>query len=225
MLILAGTAFAFYNSVRGLIAGVLFIPLWMRFWDREMQRRRREQFEGEFAGSLQSMAAALETGRSLENAMLETLRALKREGKEGTMIGREFGIMCRQLSVNRTAEDVWKDFADRCSLSEVKEMAMIITAGKRTGGNLIRVLRRSISQTAEKLEVQREIRAVLAARRMELRLMLAMPYAVLLYMRLVFPQMTARLYGNAAGALMMTVCLVLYASAALIGRRIIRRVG
>lgn len=102
---------------------------------------------------------------------------------------------------------------------------MVIGAGKRTGGNLIRVMRRSVEQTAGKMEVIREIRAVLASRRLELRLMLVMPFAILLYMRLVFGRMISLLYGNAAGVIVMTLCLGLYAAAAVLGHRIVQTAG
>ena len=224
-LILTGAVFVFYNSLKAMILAVVFIPVWMRFWDKEMQKIRREQFEKDFARSLQIMSAALEAGQSFENAMRETLRTLVREGGGQTMIGREYALMCRQLSVNMPAEQIWGEFAARCGIREVKEMAMVIGAGKRTGGNLIRVMRRSVEQTAGKMEVIREIRAVLASRRLELRLMLVMPFAILLYMRLVFGRMISLLYGNAAGVIVMTLCLGLYAAAAVLGHRIVQTAG
>ncbi len=222
LIILAGAVFVFYNTFKAMILAVIFIPVWMRFWDGEMQKRRREEFERDFARSLQIMSAALEAGQSFENSMHETLRTLVREGRQETMVGREYALMCRQLSVNIPAEEVWEEFAARCGLREVKEMAMVIGAGKRAGGNLIRVMRRSLEQTAGKMEIIREIRAVLASRRLELRLMLVMPFAILLYMRLVFGRMIALLYGNAAGITVMTLCLALYGTAAFLGHRIVR---
>ena len=219
-----GVAFVFYNSAKAMILAPVILPFWMRWWDALKQSRKKRQFEREFRQCLQSLEAALQTGRSFENAMRQVTG-----GTPGAlrcpMAGKEFSVMCRQLEMNVPVETVWENFAGRCPHPDVREMALVITSGKRAGGNLIRVMRRSISQITQKMEVQREIETVLAARRLELRLMLAMPFAILLYMRMAFSGMMSLLYGSLPGVIVMTLCLGLYAAAGIIGHRIVRIAG
>ncbi|MBQ1395407.1 MAG: type II secretion system protein F, partial [Lachnospiraceae bacterium] len=87
------------------------------------------------------------------------------------------------------------------------------------------VMRRCMVQIAEKMEVHRQIDTVLSARKLELRLMLLMPFMILLYLRLVFTNMISLLYGNFPGVIVMTLCLVLYVAAGVLGYRIVRTAG
>lgn len=216
------TALIFYNSVRALALGIVIMPCWMLWWGRERQRIKKEEFERQLSAALQALAAALEAGHAFENAMMEVCREQERERQDRSMVGREFKVMAQELAMNIPVETVWEHFALRCTQRDVQELAMVVGAGKRSGGNLIQVMRRCVLQITEKMEVLSEIETMLSARKLELRLMLIMPAAILLYMRFVFGGMMAYLYGSTAGVIVMTVCLCLYAAAAVLGSRIIR---
>ena len=218
-------AYVFYNSALALILSLVIVPGWMRWWMGERQRIKQRDLAEKLSIGLQSLTAALEAGRAFENAMLEVCREQEREGRDQTMVGREFRIMAQELSMNVPIEQVWSHFARRCRQQDVREMAMVIGAGKRTGGNLVSVMRRCIVQIAEKMEVHRQIDTVLSARKLELRLMLLMPFVILLYLRLVFGNMISLMYGNLAGVIIMTLCLALYVAAGVLGHRIVRAAG
>ena len=218
----AAVAFIFYDSLLAMLLTAVILPLFMHWWAVTMQDAKRAEFERQLAEALQGLTGALEAGHAFENAISEICREQEREGRARTMVGREFKLMEQELAINIPVETVWEHFAKRCGQQDVQEIAMVIDAGKRSGGNLIHVMRRCMLQIAEKIDVRREIEASLSSRKMELYLMLMMPAAVLLYMRLVFSDMMAMLYGNAAGIAVMTVCLAVYAAAAWLGNRIIR---
>ena len=218
-------AYVFYNSVLALVLSPVIIYGWMRWWLGERQKIRQRDFAEELRVSLQSLTAALEAGQAFENAMLEVCREKEREGRDQSMVGKEFRIMAQELSMNVPIEQVWSHFAGRCRQQDVREMAMVIGAGKRTGGNLIHVMRRCMVQIAEKMEVHRQIDTVLSARKLELRLMLLMPFVILLYLRVVFGNMISLMYGNLTGVIVMTFCLGLYVAAGVLGYRIVRTAG
>ena len=222
LLLCTGIALIFYDTLRALILSPVILPAWMCWWDAERRRCRKEEFERQMHAALQSLTAALETGHAVENAMMEVCREQEREGKEQTMVGREFKVMEQELLINVPVETVWDHFAARCGHRDVREIAMVVRAGKRSGGNLIHVMRRCMQQITEKMEVLRQIETILSSRELELKLMLMMPALILIYMRLAFAGMMKLLYHNTAGLIVMTVCLVLYAAAAVLGERIVR---
>ena len=221
MIITAAAAFVFYNSPKALILGILIIPFWMRMWDDDRQKIKQAAFEQQLQKALMILSSSLEAGHSLENATAETYEELVRDGSKETMVGHEFAIMSRGLSMNLTVEQCWETFARRCGQTDVAEFAMVIKAGKRSGANLIEVTKKCARQIADKLDVKREIDTVLTSKRFELKVLLVMPWVILLYMRMVFSGMTDQLYRNPAGILVMTLCLVVYAAAAVWGRKII----
>ncbi len=52
--------------------------------------------------------------------------------------------------------------------------------------------------------------------------MCAVPFAVILYMKLTFGEFLNVLYGNMAGAAVMSICICVYMGAYVCGRKIIR---
>ena len=83
------------------------------------------------------------------------------------------------------------------------------------------IIRSAAETIGGRIEVSREIDTVLAAKRMEQKIMTAMPCGILLYMRLASPGFLDLMYTTGLGAAIMTVCLIAYGGAVLIGRKII----
>ena len=212
----------FYNTPKALPVSLILMPLWLRWWREEMQQRKQQIFAVQLQESLRMLSAALEAGRSLENAICGVCEEMERQGTDDSLVGREFYRMRQQLALNWPVERVWQSFAGRTGQRDVVETAMVVSAGKRAGGNLISVMRKSTLQIAERMEVDREIDTLLSSKKTELVIMLAMPIGILLYMRIVFNEMIAHLYHNAPGVIVMSLALALYLAAAWWGQRIIR---
>ena len=73
----------------------------------------------------------------------------------------------------------------------------------------------------EKIDVEREIHTVISAKKMELRIMSVIPFAMIVYLRLSFPEFLSVLYGNVAGIIIMSVCLAIYLVSYEVGKRIV----
>ena len=63
---------------------------------------------------------------------------------------------------------------------------------------------------------------MIASKKLEFDIMCAVPFVIILYMKLTFGEFLSVLYGNAVGMIIMTVCLCVYLAAYRIGRKIIR---
>lgn len=70
--------------------------------------------------------------------------------------------------------------------------------------------------------MKREIDTMLAAKKYEFQIMSIVPYGIIGYMSLSFPEFMNELYGNMAGIGVMTLCLGIYAGAYYLGIRILR---
>lgn len=76
-------------------------------------------------------------------------------------------------------------------------------------------------QTIEgRLEVEDEIDTMITSKRMEYNIMSAMPFAIILYMRICNPGYMDALYGNILGAAAMSICLVIIILAIAWGQKI-----
>ena len=71
-------------------------------------------------------------------------------------------------------------------------------------------------------DVRKAIDTMLAAKKYEFQIMSVVPYGIIGYMSLSFPEFMNELYGNMAGIGVMTLCLGIYAGAYYLGIRILR---
>ena len=67
----------------------------------------------------------------------------------------------------------------------------------------------------------KEIEATLAAKKSEQMIMSLMPVGIILYLQMTSPGFLSVLYGNPFGIAAMSICLVIYAAAYWLGRRIV----
>ena len=134
---------------------------------------------------------------------------------------RELMLMVRELRMQIPVEQVIEEMAGRVELEDVESFAAVFATAKRSGGDMIAVIRNTAGQIADKIDVKREIQTVLAAKKYEFKVMSGIPYGIIAYMSLSFPEFMTCLYGNIIGTGVMTVCLIIYIAAYYLGVRLI----
>lgn len=211
----------FYSDLRMSIFLIPIGVIWYRNLLREVEQKKIRQFEQQFQNALQSLQAQLNVGYSMENGMKEVQRELKLLYSERSVIVREFTYMTRQLNLNITAEQVWTEFAERVGLSQVDGFVTVFAQAKRSGGDSISILKNAIRHMRERAEIQQEIETMIAARKLEFRIMTWILFGIIAYMRITFPEFMSVLYGNLFGKCFMSICLVVYFSAWKLGQGIV----
>ncbi|WP_122644593.1 type II secretion system F family protein [Luxibacter massiliensis] len=205
-------------------AGILLMPLtgfYLYIWQQEQCRRKEQEFRGQFKESIRALAAALNVGYSVENALREAAVEMRALYKKDSRIRREYDRMIYQMDMNRTAEQVMGDFAERVEQEDVIGFTAVFTAAKRTGGDSIQIIRNAVKDISEKMEVENEIDTLLSAKKLEFRIMCVIPMGIILYMKLAFPEFMQVLYGNLFGGAVMSMCLGIYLAAWRIGKAIV----
>lgn len=202
----------------------VLLPLGIKYYNRlikQVEDKGKRRFERQFQDALQSLEAQLNVGYSMENAIKEVQRDLQIMYDKKTLIVREFTYMARQLNLNVTAEIAWKDFAARIALPEVDTFVTVFSLAKRSGGDSIMIIKNAVRQLGDKAEVKREIDTVIAAKKLEFRVMSMIPFGIIAYMRLTFPEFMSGLYGNLPGVIFMSICLAAYITAWNLGCKIV----
>ena len=160
-------------------------------------------------------------GYSMENAIKEVQKDLQVMYKNDTVIVREFSYMVSQLNLNVNVELVWEEFAKRVNIPEADSFVTIFAQAKRSGGDSIAIIKNAVKQIVEKAEVNREIATVIAEKKLEFQVMSVIPFGIIGYMRISFPEFMDILYGNIRGVLFMSGCLLAYLAAWRLGNRIV----
>lgn len=216
--ILAGMFF-----YRSFAAAFLLSPAglyFLRIFGRQKEKEKRQRLRNAFKEAILSVAANLRAGYAVENAFRETLREMEiLYGKEAA-IYREFYRIVQGLANQISIETLLGQFAKRTKLAEIQEFADVFSIAKRSGGNLAEIIYETAGIISEKIEAEKEIQVLTAAKRLEQNVMFIIPFAIILYVNATSAGYFDILYTTAAGRTVMTVCLGIYGAAYLLGRKI-----
>ena len=208
-LALCMVSYLFYGTFLGAILLSPYLIWYMKSWKNEIIKKKQQSFRMQFKEAIQSISAALSVGYSVENAMREAVKDLKNIYKKEEMILRELSFMIRQLQMNMTAENVLQEFALRTRDEDVQTFVTVFAMAKRSGGDTLELIRNTVRQIGDKIDVEREITTIMSAKKMEFRIMTLIPFGMILYMKISFPEFLDVLYGNITGFIIMTFCLLI----------------
>ncbi len=220
VLILA-VSYLFYGT---WLSAILFSPYLIRYiksWEKQTIKKRQQAFRLQFKETIQSLAAGLNVGYSVENALREAYKELKALYGQDERIMKELVHIIRQMQMNVTAETALREFATRTGDEDVQIFVTVFNMAKRSGGDTMAIIRNAVQQMVEKLEVEREIHTLISAKRMEFQIMTAIPFAMIVYMRISFSDFMEVLYGNVLGVVIMTVCLIIYLFSYEVGKKMV----
>ncbi len=221
MLIIVILGYLFYQHLIGVLLLTPLLYFYYKIKRNNLMKERKWKLNLEFRDGIFAWSAALEAGYSAENAMEEARRDLLHIYRENAMIVQEFTYMVNQLRVNVTVEKVLEDFAVRSQVEDILSFSEVFTTAKRTGGDLINVIKLTGAIISDKVEVKREIITLITAKRVEANMMKGIPLFILLYLSLSSPGFLDPLYHNTFGVIVMTVLLLMYLAAFLVIERII----
>ena len=218
---MGAAGYLFYDSWLSVLLVIPGLCLYLVQWQKEQCHKKEQEFREQFKTGIQAMASAMNVGYSVENAVREAARDMKPLFQKECRIQKEFNRMIHQLDMNRTAEQVLSEFAERVAQEDVDSFVTVFITAKRTGGDSITIIRNAVRDIGEKIEVEKEIQTFLAAKKLEFKVMCVIPFGIILYMRLAFPEFMGVLYGNLLGVVLMSVCLGIYVAAYKIGRDLV----
>ena len=204
-------AYLFYRSV---IVSLIFSAAGLlapRQHRNSLLIRRRERLKIQFKEALYSLTSSLAAGRSVENAFvssLEDLRLLYPDPR--TEVIREFEIIRSRMAYGEPLEQTLDDFSKRAQIDDITQFVDVFIICKRSGGDLVEVIRRTSQTIGEKLEIQQEIAVMVAQKRYESRIMMAVPFIFLAFLSMTAPDYMAPLYQG-VGYVLLTVSLLLLA--------------
>ena len=122
--------------------------------------------------------------------------------------------------MNETVENALSDFAGRSGLEDISVFTEAFIIGKRSGGNMMEIIRNSSAIIADKLRIREEIDTLLAQRKMERKVMNAMPVGLVLLLSWSTGDYMSPVFNTIAGRLAMSVAVALLAAASILTGKI-----
>lgn len=214
-------SYLFYGTFWLMILFSPYLFLHMKNWKKDRILKKQQNFRFQFKEMIQSLESALSVGYSLENALKEADKDLHRIYKEEDMILRELSFMMRQVQMNIPVEQTFLELSERVQDEDVETFVTVFAMAKRSGGDAVEIIRNAVRQMGEKIDVEREIVTIMAAKKLEFRIMTLIPFGMILYLRMSFPEFFQVLYGNPVGVVVMSICLLIYLIAYLCGKKMV----
>lgn len=207
-------AFLFYRShmLSLLITpAALFYPGIKR---KAIIRRRKKELNLQFKDMLYSLSSSLAAGKPVELAFRDVSRDLSVIYPDpDTDIIREVRYITARLELNESIETALSDFALRSHTDDIENFAEVFRTCKRSGGNIIDVIRNTSAIINDRIEIRQEIDTMLSERKFERKLLNVMPILMMLLLSLSAGDYIKPVFTTAAGRIVMTVSIVLLAAA------------
>ncbi|MFP4697747.1 MAG: type II secretion system F family protein [Eubacteriales bacterium] len=213
----------FYNRAT---IGLLLSPLsyfFVKGRKKELLEKQSLELNIQFRDAIYSISSALNAGYSVEMAFRETVKDLSLIYLDPkTHIIVEFNYMVRQIEMNIPIEAILHDFAKRTGIEDIENFSDVFATCKRTGGDIIKVIRNTSKTIAEKIDIKREINLLISQKKFEQKIMSLIPFGIILYLWLSSPGFLDVMYNTGMGIVIMSVCLIIYYLSYLLSKKIMK---
>lgn len=202
-------AYIFYENV--FMAVILSPYVYIHYRQRIKERivHDKKNFKKKFKDGIIAVSFALNVGYSIENAFGQAVDELALMYGDDSDIVVKFKLIVIRLGQNENLEDILDDFAE------------IFRYAKRSGGDLMAVIKNTAQIIQQKEEVMSEVDTIISGKKMEQRVMSLIPAVIVIYLKVTAKEFIQPLYGNIAGIIIMTVCLAVYVVSDMWAKRIV----
>ncbi|NLJ19341.1 type II secretion system F family protein [Globicatella sulfidifaciens] len=217
--------FVGYLFYQNIIISILFSSLSFFFPKLYLPRKvqkRKDELSFQFQQALFSLSSSLVAGRSIENAFIEVVKDLYLIYPDPeTMIIKEFEYINKRVANREPIEVALKSFSDRADIEDIINFTDVFLTCKRTGGDLVEVIRRTSTMINEKLEIKQEIAVMVSQKKFESNIIAVVPFFIVAFLSYSSPDYMEPLYSwTNLGPIIMTISLVAILFAVWICQRI-----
>ena len=213
-----------YFFYRSIVAFLLLSPLlviFLKLKKKELAGKRKEELNMQFKDAVLAVSANQKAGYSVENAFREAYKDMAMLYGKESHICKELNYIAKGLDNNIVLEKLLYDFATRSHIQDILQFADVFMIAKRSGGNMTEILSETADTIEQKISVDKEIQVLVSSKKMEQKIMNAIPFAIIFYIELTSKGFFNSLYHNLIGIVVMTICLAVYLAAIIISGKLV----
>lgn len=221
IVIIVTAAYIFYENILMALFLSPYIFIHLKESQRIQESKRRNILIKQFKDGIMAVSFALNVGYSIENAFSQAIEELVLLYGQDADIVIKFRNIIKRVNRNENLEDILMDFANDCKIEDIMYFAEVFKYAKRSGGDLIAIIKNTADIIQQKTEVSSEVETIVSGKRMEQKVMSAIPAVIIVYLKLTAGEFIDPLYGNWLGVLIMTGCLLVYLVSNMWSKRIV----
>jgi tight adherence protein B len=213
-----------YIFYRSSVFSLMLCPLallYPRFKVRELIAQRKTELNIQFKDMLYCLSSSLSAGKPVETAFRDVLQDLTILYPDpNTCIIREVEQIVRRVEMNETIESVLMDFSERSHIDDIESFVDVFRTCKRSGGNIVEIIRNTSNIISDKIEIKQEIENILAEKRLEQKVLNVMPLAMIVLLSITAGDYIQPVFTTAGGRAAMSISAVLIILAYFISKKI-----
>lgn len=208
------------NLYYSIFLSPMIIP-W--YWHQKKKQKKRDGREIgiQFRDAMMAVSTSQKAGYSIENSFVMAMHDMKLLYGKNSLIYKELNIIARGLKNNVTLEKLLEELGERSGNKDIKEFATVFNVAKRNGGNLTKIIGRTVDVIGSRMSVEKEIDVIISAKRMEAEIMDIVPFAIIMYVGSTSPGFFDPLYNSIYGFIVMTACMAVYIASFLLSEKIV----
>ncbi len=213
-----------YMCYHNVILSVLlsFIALkWPKMRVKQKIAKRHSELAIQFKDMLYSLSSSLSAGKSVETGLKESLQDLRIiYPDENAYIIQELSYIVRGIEMNETVESMFGQFSERAHNEDIENFVDIFRTCKRTGGDMVQVIKTTSQTIGEKIEIKQEINTMISGKKFEFKALMIMPVFLILLLSVSSADYMEPVFTTALGHIVMTIAIALFAVAYVVGNKI-----
>ncbi len=213
-----------YIFYRSIPMSLFFVPLALVYPNlrkKEIIKKRKNELNLQFRDALYSIATSLSAGKSIESAFKDSQKELSIQYPDPeTYILEELRLINQRIEMNETIEEAMADFSARSHLEDVISFTEVFSICKRTGGNLVHVVKNTVEIISEKMDVKQEIDILLTEKKLEYKVLNLIPAFIVLMLSTSAEEFMAPVFTEPLGKAAMSVSLLFFVLAFVISKKI-----
>ncbi|MDO5154358.1 MAG: hypothetical protein Q4D51_00190 [Eubacteriales bacterium] len=202
-------AYLFFDSLKAIFFILPLIGIDYKSMKKEKIEEQKQSFTKQFRSMMEAIVTSLNAGYSLEYSFVDARRDLQLIYSEKEDIFREIDLFLEGIKMNMPVEELMKDLGKRSGVQDIKNFANVILVAKRNGGNLMHIIDKTVKNIIDKASVEEEIKTMIAAKKLEEKIMMVMPYGIIFYLRMTSGELLQVLYHNLLGVVLMATFLLM----------------
>lgn len=203
-------SYVFYHSYIAFICMLPFAIFYPEYKKKERIAKRKEKLQLEFKEAILIISNLLSAGYSLEMAFRQSAVELQRLFPKDSLMTDEIENINRKVCMNIPIDRAIDEFALVADMEDIHHFAKVVKVAKRSGGELVGILKHSIDIISDKLAMKEEIITMTGAKRFEQKIMNLFPLFIIIYINLSAPDFFVIMYETIWGRVIMSVGLILY---------------
>lgn len=197
-----------YLMYRNILFAAVVIPFEKKikgFVKQILIKDRRRKYMTEFKDFLFMASTSIGAGRSMKDAVAESIPSLKNIYGERSVLAGDLALAYERMEKGGENDlTVLQDLAAASGLEDVHDFVTIYSICKTTGASLITALNKAAAVIMEKMSIDREIDELIKRKESEGLVIFVMPALIILFLNLTAPDYIAPLYETVAGRIIMT---------------------